>query len=163
MVRRLEEKKLLGGPRGILHRGTLRVIESAVSRLASARDVVADAMLKRAKSVARAPEVTGTALLSEEMKGELHCVLVCMCVFTKRATGVEEEMDEIKREEIRNKGVNRMVDRLVSEALRGGALESELKGRPLPVDYYEANLSTASPLERKLKAIMIDNGVLPEW
>lgn len=161
-VRRLEEKKLLGGPRGILSRGTLRVVETALSRLSTARDVVADAMLKRARSEARPPEVTGTSLVSAEMQG-MHALLCVCCICLTLSSGLQEEMDELKREEMRAKGVNRLVDRLVSEALRSGEFTSELKGKPLPEDYYDAHLAATPSLERKLQAIMIDNGVLPEW
>lgn len=51
----------------------------------------------------------------------------------------------------------------MSEALRDGTFESELKGKPLPVDYYEAHLSTEPTLDRKLKAMLIASDALPEW
>lgn len=77
---------------------------------------------------------------------------------------LEKEMEDIKLDELRTKGVARIVDRMISEAIRDGKFNDiEGKGKKLEEDYYSAHLSSQDPLERKLQSLMKDEGFLPEW
>lgn len=140
------KKNLLGGPRGILSRSVLNVKESIGDALFGAKVKISDYRVERERHKARPPEVTG-----REMQSAEDAMLA-------------KEMEQIKLDEIRQKGVGRLVEKLIAEAVRGGKFQNLAgKGRPLEEDYYEAHLSTANPLERKLKAIMKDEGLVPEW
>ena len=97
---------LLAAPRGIFQKLKLNVKKDLETRLNSSRDY----MFEKLKSVERPVESTGREMMTQE-----HMEL-------------EREMQELKLEELRTKGVGRMVDKLISEAVRDGKLSSKIGG-----------------------------------
>lgn len=89
---------LLAAPRGIFQKLKLNVKMELGDRLAASRDYI----FEKAKSAERPVEATGRAVTTQEQ------------------LELEREMEELKLEELRAKGVGRMVDSLISDAIREG-------------------------------------------
>lgn len=89
---------LLAAPRGIFQKLRLNAKQSVEDRIARSKDYLYDKL----KSNERPVETTGRDLMTSD---EL---------------AMEKEMEELKMEELRTKGVGRMVDKLISEAVRDG-------------------------------------------
>jgi hypothetical protein len=137
---------LLAAPRGIWQKTTLAVREALSDRIMRVRSGLGDAAITKFKSEARPVEATGAQLTTAE---ELE---------------LEREMADLKLDELRTKGVSRMVDKLISDAMRDGKFHIVPgKGQKIPEDYYEAHLATGSLLERKLMEKLKDGGYEPEW
>lgn len=103
---------LIAAPRGIFQKLKLNLKADLSDRIASSRDYV----FEKAKSSDRPVEATGRNVMTPEQ------------------IQLEQEMDELKREDLRTKGVGRMVDSLIAEAIREGKFSSPSgKGQPLNV------------------------------
>jgi hypothetical protein len=133
-------------PKGgtILNKLKLSITETVSEKLFRSSQIVSSYKFEKKKFEERDVTVTGTEIMVEE---DLE---------------LEKEMEEIKLDELRTKGVGRIVDRMIAEAIREGKFENiEGKGKKLEEDYFSAHLSSQDPLQRKLQSIMKDEGFIP--
>lgn len=186
-LRHGDVKKQLGSaPRSILHKSSLK------SRSNSGATSVAEKLLD-SKLEALSYKTDHGLWGGEEGGGEGRAVEVTgKEVASVEELALEKEMEELKRSDLRVKGVSRMVDRMIGEALKRSDADMKqrgvnvsgddvqkkttttakvgvfedvdgLKGKPLVADYYDTHLALGDQLERRLQRMLRDEGIVPEW